>query len=166
MPDTTPTMLTEHQLTETLNALGINWVQEVGGPIVAPFQLDDDQKVAIRLSVEVDSEILVITARSSIAYAPDDAPLVIGLLNSWHAEHRWPTASFEVTGDEGAVIARFQAYLPAGATDDQLAGFVTAGIFTTTELFTWLAAKHRSVRTEIDETVTTAELEEWFRRAS
>ncbi len=108
---------------------------------------------------------MVIRGSSSIAYEPDEFPLVIGWLNRWHEDYRWPTASLQIGEDGARVVGSFQVYLAAGATDAQVVGFVGVGTETICQLHHWLAEQHQSARVR-PRTLTVVELEEWFRRAA
>lgn len=162
-----PSPLEPSRIADALTMVGIHWLQDPRGVLVAPFRIyDEEELVVVTYAVEGDDDILVIRGALQTTYEPDDYPLVVGLLNSWHNEFRWPTASLDVTKPEARVVASFQAYLPAGVTEAQLAGFAALGTDTVNHFHRWFLEHDHSTRVKAQDTVSAAELEEWFRRTA
>ncbi len=160
----TPTILNQERVGSVLTHLGIRWLRSADGTLVAQFRPDrSGPLVTASYRVEGDEDqVLAVRAVTEAVYDPDDWPRLVGALNAWHSSHRWPVASLVESELEGQVVAAVDVFLPAGATDSQLAALLSMATGNVVDFHLWLARRHQEAGSSGDDTPSVEELERWF----
>jgi hypothetical protein len=93
------------------------------------------------LSVEGrESHVYAIRVESGRYFVPDDWPRVVGLLNRWHQDRRWPKVSLEERrgsrGEQARISCEGHVHFPTRIHQSFVTNF-THDILTTTKMFWW-----------------------------
>jgi hypothetical protein len=150
----------------TLSDLGVSCRQSGHGPHFARFELEgSDHTVTVSYHADGDGDhVLSTRATTTRSWSADEWPLLLGQLNVWNAEHRWPSAHLEMAANEGRVVATVDVFLRSGLVKALLAEMLATATTTALGCHRWIESRLPGTTVTSDAAVSAVELESWLRR--
>ena len=124
-----------------LQATGYNvFRDQAGGFLVIFAGTAKRPEMQIALSIERDNQVYAIRAHVPERFGSDDEGRLLGLVNRWNREYRWPKAVLVANPDEQVVRVWTEMQLPAttGVHAGLIDEFTSTAIRSSDTFFTWL----------------------------
>jgi Putative bacterial sensory transduction regulator len=124
-----------------LQATGYNVLRDQAGGFLVIFAGTSKRpEMQIALSVEGENKVYAIRAHIPERFSADDEVMLLGLINRWNREYRWPKAVLVVNPDGPFVKVWTEMQLPAttGVHSGLIDEFTSTAIRSSDTFFTWL----------------------------
>lgn len=117
--------LDQDRIGASLGRLGLRWFAGSSGRRVVPFSFQESNRCPLCVTIDAVGPVLVVQGWSQRRFRADDWPRILGLINTWHREQRWPRGYLHIVEDTedsplGMLIAEHQQPFGSGVNDEQL----------------------------------------------
>jgi len=153
------------RIAEYLDAKGVHYTRSDCG-FVADYAPAEPYGPAIKLRLASQGHngaVLVVQASSVDYFSMDDVPRLLGLINEWTLQHRWPRLAVSIGGPDGpslaTVVADNHFDLESGVHEDLLDDLIGSHLSASFSFFRFL---HSAITTPAGTVPSAAELDAWL----
>lgn len=148
-----------------LTQRGLRYTVDGQGAAHVVFSPERGGEPDLHLNVAVEGTVLAVCGRLATAYSGDQAALATSLINTFHADYRWPTGhlAWLRQGDPSFLVAA-EVHMPVlfGATDEQLSEYLRLGFAAVNHLASAVHRALRAAQSAGPSALSPADLESWL----